>query len=54
MTGRQIVEEAVTGSRTFRPFVCDETNVGALCGIPISNTTIKKEKVNWSAQLFKT
>jgi len=29
MTGRPIVEEAVTGSCTFRPFVHDQTNVGA-------------------------
>lgn len=40
MTGSQIAEEAVTGSCTFRPFVHDETNVGAFLRKPISNTAI--------------
>jgi hypothetical protein len=40
MTGSQIAEEAVTGSCTFRPFVQDETNVGAFLRKPISNTAV--------------
>lgn len=40
MTGSQIAEEAVIGSCTFRPFVHDETNVGAFSRKPISNTVI--------------
>ena len=40
MTGSQIAEEAVIGSCTFRPFVHDETNVGAFSRKPISNTAI--------------
>lgn len=47
MTGSQIAEEAVTGSCTFRPFVHDETNVGAFLRKPISNTAIGEAVDNY-------